>query len=262
MRTGNTFGIDFVVRHDKKDKAVASIYARITVDGDIKEISLKQKVVVTQWDSRSERIKGKGTEQQRLNAHIDNVRFLLTEKYRMLQDKGAAITAEAVKVAYLGQLSRPEIAVHKTISNDNRKEKARPTLVSKRKPPKRLDSATKTRIIREITSGITGFKQASRKYRVARNTLKNWVREDLVQGLLENMDKKVPDGLTSVMPTNKLETDTDPQIREITKKLGPSRLKVESLETMIIVAEEDLKIKIRKKRGTKQSKECGKVGQI
>src|ERR1700712_612 len=93
------------------------------------------------------------------------------------------------------------------------KKKARPILASKRKPPKRLDDATKKRIILEITSGITGFKQASRKYRVARNTLKNWVREDLVQGLLENMDKKVPDGLTSVMPTNKLETDTDRQVR-------------------------------------------------
>lgn len=88
-------------------------------------------------------------------------------------------------------------------------------MASKRKPPKRLGSATKTRIIREITSGITGFKQASRKYRVARNTLKTWVREDIVQGLLENMDKKIPDGPTSVMPTNKPETDTDRQISGI-----------------------------------------------
>ncbi len=64
------------------------------------------------------------------------------------------------------------------------------------------------------------------------------------------------------MPTNKMETDTDLQIRALTKELALSRLKVESLETMILVAEEDLKIKIRKKHGTKQSRECGKAGRI
>jgi len=43
------------------------------------------------------------------------------------------------------------------------------------------------------------------------------------------------------------------KIHELTKALEPSQLKNLALETMIEVAESDLHIKIRKKRGTKQS---------
>ena len=45
------------------------------------------------------------------------------------------------------------------------------------------------------------------------------------------------------------------KVKELTKSLDYANLKKDSLETMIKVAEEDLHIKIRKKRGTKQSKE-------
>jgi hypothetical protein len=45
------------------------------------------------------------------------------------------------------------------------------------------------------------------------------------------------------------------KIQELSSALAKSELKVITLETMIKVAEDDLKIKIRKKSGTKQSKE-------
>ncbi len=45
------------------------------------------------------------------------------------------------------------------------------------------------------------------------------------------------------------------KVKELTKVLEDAKLKNASLETMIRVAEEDLHIRIRKKRGTKQSKE-------
>ena len=48
---------------------------------------------------------------------------------------------------------------------------------------------------------------------------------------------------------------SDKKIKELTQALELARLKIEGLETMIKVAEEDLQIKIRKKAGTKQSKE-------
>jgi hypothetical protein len=44
------------------------------------------------------------------------------------------------------------------------------------------------------------------------------------------------------------------KIQQLTKELENAKLKIISLETMITVAEDDLKIKIRKKRVTKQSK--------
>jgi len=44
------------------------------------------------------------------------------------------------------------------------------------------------------------------------------------------------------------------QIRELKHRLALSELKVESLETMIDIAEDQLKVDIRKKSGAKQSK--------
>ncbi len=45
------------------------------------------------------------------------------------------------------------------------------------------------------------------------------------------------------------------QLKALTKALAEAELKISGLQTMIEVAEQELKIKIRKKRGTKQSKE-------
>lgn len=45
------------------------------------------------------------------------------------------------------------------------------------------------------------------------------------------------------------------KIKELTRQLDQARLKNAILETMILVAEEELHIRIKKKRGTKQSKE-------
>jgi hypothetical protein len=46
MKTNQTFGIDFITRLSKSDKTSALIFARITVDGDRKEISLKESVKI------------------------------------------------------------------------------------------------------------------------------------------------------------------------------------------------------------------------
>jgi hypothetical protein len=45
------------------------------------------------------------------------------------------------------------------------------------------------------------------------------------------------------------------KVQELTKNLEYAKLKIIALDTLIKVAEEDLNIKIRKKRGTKQLKE-------
>lgn len=51
MRTTNTFGIQFVLRLPKnKIDEMATVYARITVNGRRTEISLKSKVSIKNWD--------------------------------------------------------------------------------------------------------------------------------------------------------------------------------------------------------------------
>ena len=102
MKTSFRFSIDFIIRLNKKDRAFALIYAKITVDGIAKEISLKEQIIAADWDSAREQVKGKSVQAKALNSHIEDVRFRLKEQYRMLLENQCNITAEAVKEAYLG----------------------------------------------------------------------------------------------------------------------------------------------------------------
>jgi len=102
MRTTHSFSIDFIIRRCKDDKGQALIYARITVDEERKEISLKERIGVSDWDPRQEIVRGRTESVKGLNKHIEDVRFKIKDKYRLLCDKEALITAETVKQAYLG----------------------------------------------------------------------------------------------------------------------------------------------------------------
>jgi len=103
MRTEITFAVDFIIRLNKTQKAKALLYARVTVNGDRKEISLKHSFNVKDWDGRQEIVKGKSQEARTINNYIEDVRFRLKEKYRLLLDKQSTITAQAIKDAYLGK---------------------------------------------------------------------------------------------------------------------------------------------------------------
>jgi len=67
MKTTHSFGIDFLIRRCKDDKKQALIYARITVDEDRKEISLKERINAIHWDPAKEIVKGKTEQIKSLN---------------------------------------------------------------------------------------------------------------------------------------------------------------------------------------------------
>ncbi|PVD53005.1 hypothetical protein DC498_06465 [Terrimonas sp.] len=97
-----TFSIDFIARKLKGEKDKAIIFARVTVDGETKEISTKDQVKFSAWDSRQEMVKGRTIEASAINNHINETRFKLQQKYRELEKHEAMITAQTVKDAYLG----------------------------------------------------------------------------------------------------------------------------------------------------------------
>lgn len=128
------------------------------------------------------------------------------------------------------------------------KKKSKPSVLS-RDPWKRRSEAEMIKIIREIQSGVVKKKEACRKYGLNRNTLVSWMRRLSVRTLQ-------PDeagGLTLSMTEKQHDRALQQKIKELTSALEQAHLKTDSLETMIKVAEEELHIKIRKKRGTKQS---------
>jgi hypothetical protein len=130
------------------------------------------------------------------------------------------------------------------------KKKSRQSPLS-RNPHVRREESELRRIISEIESGSIGIRAACLKYGLNRNTLKLWMTRLSIRTLTDN--KKTT--IFSSMTDDQNMQDLNSQIMLLKKSLEYAKLKIHGLETMIKVAEEDLNIKIRKKPGTKQSKE-------
>lgn len=132
------------------------------------------------------------------------------------------------------------------------KEKKKSTLVHYRKPYERLATSEKRKIVQEIHAGLIGQRAAARKYGINRNTLATWLTDYSIVNL---KPKEIVQETISSMTENAKTKLLARQVQELTKALENARLKISSLETLIEVSEEELHIKIRKKPGTKRSKE-------
>lgn len=100
----------------------------------------------------------------------------------------------------------------------------------------RISEELKKSIVRDIQSGILTKKEASIKANVTHESIKNWI--DTYNCILNQ--SKMQDNIKSDLLKG------DWEVEEL-------KLKVLALETMIDVAENVLKVDIRKKFGTKQS---------
>jgi len=102
MKTSATFSILFWVELSRTKNHQASLYARITVNGQRSAISLKRKVFITDWDSDRNRAKGTGQKLRLLNSYLDETYNQLFEAYRDLKSEHKLITAQTIKARFLG----------------------------------------------------------------------------------------------------------------------------------------------------------------
>jgi len=107
-------------------------------------------------------------------------------------------------------------------------------------------NSEKRSVVRAIESGMT-TKEAQISFNIANTAvIRNWMRafknENAEIGILNTVD----------MPKNKIGTATDRE-KALINALEEANLKIRALDTLIDVAEEQLKIDIRKKSGAKQS---------
>lgn len=120
-----------------------------------------------------------------------------------------------------------------------------------RDPYKRRPEEEMSKIVGEIRSGTTNIRQACLKYGMCRNTLKLWITRINLRTLESAMGRKTVKHQYTDQDSKALQR----KIHELTRALENAKLKINSLETLIKVSEEDLQIKIRKKPGTKRSVE-------
>jgi transposase len=104
----------------------------------------------------------------------------------------------------------------------------------------------KLRIVKGIITKSFTIQEASDQYNVSKDSIKDWCAKyscelaDLNEDTVPKKQEKSP-------------IDLD-RIQQLERALEDANLKIIGLETMINIAEKDLKIDIRKKSGTKQSK--------
>jgi len=102
MKEKQTFGIHFVGRKNREKVKNFTIFARITINGAVSEISLKQYISSNDWNPVTESGKGRKAEIKELNQFLDQVRTKLNNIYRELMVEGDLPTVVMVKNHFLG----------------------------------------------------------------------------------------------------------------------------------------------------------------
>ncbi|WP_317129344.1 site-specific integrase [Flavivirga rizhaonensis] len=103
MKNANTFSILFWLKLAKTKNGKAPLYARISVNGKRAELSLKRNVVISQWDTKRNRLKGLTTSSKVLNNHLKEVHHKLFEAYGELQNSNTLISSQKIKARFLKQ---------------------------------------------------------------------------------------------------------------------------------------------------------------
>ena len=99
----STFSILFYIKKSAlKSNGKAPVMARITLNGEIAQFSLKCEVDPDEWNPRTQRVNGKSANSVKLNGLLDNSRSIIFNHYREIFEREATVTAEKVKNAFLG----------------------------------------------------------------------------------------------------------------------------------------------------------------
>jgi transposase len=112
-----------------------------------------------------------------------------------------------------------------------------------------LTDVEKRSIVRQVEQGVLTPHAARKAYGLSGNTLNKWLKASVKENVelaaydpFEMKDKPVGQ---SDLP--------DPEKEALKKALEDAQLKISALNTLIDVAEDQFKIKIRKKAGARQS---------
>ena len=117
-------------------------------------------------------------------------------------------------------------------------------------PKRRFSSKKKSIAVEEIRSGMLSIQQSTRQYQITGSVLQRWNRWYFKTRLL----KYIQPLAFSPMKSNEDPNQLKQQLKEAQAQLEELKLKNAALETLISVAERELKIEIRKKSGTKPSR--------
>lgn len=107
MKTSNTFSVLFWLKLASAKNGGAPLYARITVNGKRAELSLKQKLQISDWDAKKNRLKGFSDDARKINNYLKQVSSQLFETYQSLNREKKIVTSDLIKSHFLRTDERP-----------------------------------------------------------------------------------------------------------------------------------------------------------
>lgn len=127
--------------------------------------------------------------------------------------------------------------------------------IKKVKGQNRYPNEMKRKIALEYLSGRFSYAVAAEEYGLkSKDVVKEFVKWYLRNHELSLTNMSEPMAKSKASSHGPKEQDLQKRIKELEAQLAYSNLKVEALETMIDIAEEQLHIDIRKKSGSQRSK--------
>jgi transposase len=119
---------------------------------------------------------------------------------------------------------------------------------------RRYGKALKRKIAEEYLSGKFSYAVAAEEYGLKdKEVVKEFVRWYKRALYLEQMEEKDHKESSQEESPASTESPTQEQVHDLKQQLEQAKLKIAGLESLIDLAEQELKIAIRKKSGTKQS---------
>lgn len=102
MESTKTFSVRFILRHTIANSTDAGIYARITYDKKRAELGVDRNIDPDCWNPEKQCATGSRELMNRINPHLEEIRFKLTESFYKLKSQNSYITADAIKRHYTG----------------------------------------------------------------------------------------------------------------------------------------------------------------
>lgn len=110
----------------------------------------------------------------------------------------------------------------------------------------------KQEIINDYLLGNAGYRVLSEKYGVSRSAINKWVMD--FQGRPRSKSRELKSVLLPLMKQRDTHENLPNEVAALKKELAEERLRNKLLTAIIEIAEDELKIPIRKKYGTKPLK--------
>ena len=103
MESTTTYNMRFILRQYPDNPNESKIFARITIDRKRTEINSNQTVHTDNWDPEKQSVVGSRDLMNRINPHLEEMRYKLKDCYHQLKMQCVFITGDSIKKIYQGE---------------------------------------------------------------------------------------------------------------------------------------------------------------